>query len=173
MRIVVVCVLLASGTAAAQAPPLPDDLQRERPQRVERALAYPPQPVDRDLVAIRVPVVTDYRFLVDTRSIAIEPNGIIRFSVVTQSPAGARTVTYEGLDCPNRERRVYAYGRGDSGWAESRSSAWQPFSPRNQNYWAVLYNEIFCPEATPIASVREGVDALRFGAHPRALRPAN
>lgn len=172
MRFAAASALLASGAVLAQAPPALDGAERERPARAERPVAYPAAPADRDLLAVKLPVLTDFRFLVDTRSISIEPNGIVRFSIVTQSPAGARTVTYEGLDCPNRERRVYAYGRGNDGWAEAKPSEWQRFSPRNQNYWAVLYNEIFCPEATPVRSVREGIDALRLGAHPRASRSA-
>ena len=90
-------------------------------------------------------------------------DGVIRYTLVARSASGALNVSYEGIRCASRERRLYAFGREDKTWAPARSSDWTriSFSPHH----AALADEYFCPVRGAVRTADEAVSALKRGGH--------
>lgn len=172
-RVAALVLGAASGVAFGQANTLGVP-QGEPPKPWEEGgYTLPAPPREADLIEIRTSGAATFRFLIDRRSVAPADDGVVRYTVVAVSDAGARNVSYEGLRCATHERRVYAYGRGTDGWTPAHSSEWRLFPITSAAYYGVLYRDFFCPQTMPIRSAREGVDALVRGIHPRAAGTVN
>jgi len=86
---------------------------------------------------------------------------------VVQTQGGARNVTYEGLRCETKERRLYASGRPDGTWARSRNDEWRRIQNMATNrHHAALIFDYFCPSGAIVRDVAEARDALLRGGHP-------
>jgi len=160
---------LALWPLVALAQPRSDwEREQERLNWKERAIQLPAYPKPENLLEFYVSAGTDFRFFVDRQSISVGPDGVVRYTLVARSSAGAENVSYEGIRCAGGIFRVYALGKAGSAWAE-RESEWRPIQLKalqRQHY--ALWREYFCPLGVPITSVEEGIDALDRGGHPRA-----
>ena len=74
----------------------------------------PPWPNDADLVEFRISDHTSpFRHFIDTKSLSVDAQQIVRYTVVVKSGSGGSNVAYEGMRCtPNGSFRTYAYGSG-------------------------------------------------------------
>jgi hypothetical protein len=74
----------------------------------------PPWPKDADLVEFHTEgLATPFRYYIDTKSLSVDAQKIVRYTVVVESGSGARNVAHEGIRCtPNGQHRLYAYGVG-------------------------------------------------------------
>lgn len=128
------------------------------------SVAFPAYPREPDLIEFFVAATSAFRFFIDPASISVGNDGVVRYTLVARSAAGARNVSYEGMRCSTGEMRLYALGR-DGGWVKSAGD-WRAIAPRSVQRWHnALYREYFCPQKAPIASRREGIEALRRGGH--------
>ena len=111
---------------------------------------------------------TAFEHFVDGSSISVLDDGIVRFAVVVRT-ATAVNVSYEGYRCITRERRTYGRANRDGAWIAVKDASWVSVGPREvSGFRHELYWHYFCPGKRAISSVREGIDALRFGGHPDA-----
>lgn len=161
------CVLLfamgwaASGFALAD---FEDDYESKQWQEI--AVQLPVAPKSESLQSFYVSPTTDNRFLIDTATLTVGVDGVVRYVLVVETEGGARNVTFEGMRCVSRERRTYATGRRDGAWSKSRNNDWSRIQdvPTNRQH-AALFMEYFCPEGTIVRDVSEAVRALRQGGH--------
>ena len=157
-------LLLVAGCATQQMSDWERSNIEARP--AEESLVLPPYPAPGKLVAFSVADSGGFRFFIDAATLSVGSDGVVRYVMLARSPDGAHNVTFEGMRCAAGEYRIYALGRADGTWMESRS-AWRPLrgaAPRQ----AALYREYFCPQAQPIRDAAEGVRALQDGGHPFA-----
>ena len=168
----VATVVLAACTGASPITlgvPQGDD-PNDKPIEADR-FTLPQAPDRAQLLPFRVSIGAGAEYFVDPRSIEVSGDGVIRATIVARRPQAAEAVTYEGLRCVARERRIYAYGRADNSWVAAKPSEWRRMpAVRTADYASTLYSEFFCPRSTPIRSAREGIDALRRGGHSDASR---
>jgi hypothetical protein len=137
--------------------------------RREDKLALPPLPGDDNLLRVDIGGVSRNAFFVDPNSISIGEDWVIRYTSVIVSPSGARSVSYEGLDCARYEYKLYATGRADGSWSEVKQPEWRPIAFTEINrYRIVLFKDFFCPKKVPVRSAGEAIRALKSGAHSRA-----
>src|SRR3982074_2310115 len=68
----------------------------------------PPLPIYATRVKVAGPGITPLSFFIDKNSLSVGTDGVIRYTVVVKSPAGARNVNYEGIRCDNYNWRLYA-----------------------------------------------------------------
>lgn len=133
----------------------------------EEKYTLPAAPEMNTLIPFEVNVSNANRFFVDPASVSVGKDGVVRFTVVIESPGGARTVNYEGLRCKTRERRLYAFGQKDGTWVESQGSSWilmQKQQHKMHNaYPAVLAYDYFCLDLEPPPSAKVAVERLRSG----------
>lgn len=124
-------------------------------KEVEAQLPRAPQAAD--LVAFYVSPATDYRFSIDRKSISVGQDHVVRYTLVGISEQGARNVSYEGMRCDTREKKLYALGRPDGTWVKSRNNQWEAISELNANrQHAALAKDLICidgltpPDVKPI-----------------------
>jgi hypothetical protein len=135
----------------------------------ELPLQLPPAPKAGDLIEFDPGRPATLRFFVDSASLTVGTDGIVRFTVVVRGDGATSNVSYEGIRCRTRERKVYAYGRADGTWHAAQDPQWATIAGLSSDgHRFVLYNDYFCPARQIIATAREGMDALRRGGHPRA-----
>ena len=148
-----------------------DEDEREAKNWQESSVEMPVAPQSGSLLPFHVSAATDNQFFIDGASLVVGPDGVVRYVLVIQAAGGARNVSFEGIRCEARERRVYALGRLDGTWSPSRNEAWQRIRdvPANRHYTALFY-DYFCPGGTIVGSAAEARDALRRGGHPANRR---
>jgi hypothetical protein len=165
-RSLVLALALAfyASSAAAQWAGWDADFDEERKTWKEIQAKIPPFPAAQNLVEVDVGSATAHRFYIDTASVSMGEDGVMRYTVLIKAQGGAMNVSFEGMRCQTRERRIYALGRSDGTWTRARDSTWQRIVPRDlAPHRLVLYREFFCPEPTRPPTAKQAVDALRRG----------
>jgi len=131
----------------------------------EGNIVFPAYPADADLMDFSTSARAGHRYFIDAKSIAIGNDGIARFTVVIRTAGGATNVTYEGIRCVSREKRIYALGQKDRTWIEARRSHWEAIQPGRANeYQAILYADVFCIDGMLARSREAAIRSLRYGA---------
>lgn len=136
-----------------------------RPNRWEEAAwQLPLAPREDRLLSFYVSASTTNRFFVDGSSITVGPDGVVRYVLVIQGGQGARTVTFEGMRCETREKRIYSAGRADGSWSPVRKAEWSKVVEIQGNrYHAALFQEYFCPNGVIVRNADEALEAFRRG----------
>lgn len=158
---IILCAALIAPVSAEEEEPYNDGKWREN------EVALPAAPTAEGLHKFFVSAASENAFFVDLATLDVGSDGVVRYTLVVESPQGGRTVTYEGMRCETRERRIYAVGRRDGAWSKSRNESWSKIKdvPANRAQ-AALFLEYFCPGGVIVRDVREASDALRQGVHP-------
>jgi len=147
-----------------------DEFDNEKPW-VEQQTQLPPYPRTENLISFDVGPNTSNEHFVDTTSIKIGEDDVIRYSLVVQSSTGAMNVSYEGIRCETFERKLYALGRDDKTWAQPRISEWRRLDFVRQLYaQRELAKNLFCPHKQIVSSPEEAIRALKRGMHPQIFR---
>lgn len=135
----------------------------------ESEIQLPAAPRSETLLPFYVSASTENRFFIDASSLTVGADGVLRFVLVVLGGEGARNVTFEGMRCEAKERRLYASGRADGSWSKSRNNDWMRIRDAVANrHYATLYLDYFCPGGVIVRDAQEAVDALRRGGHPAA-----
>jgi hypothetical protein len=136
----------------------------------EQKWSLPDYPVMENLIGFDVGPTSSFRFFVDPASLSLGKDGVIRYTLVARSASGATNVSYEGLRCASRERRLYAFGRADKTWAQAKNSDWVRISSSISSslQHTVLADDFFCPARSVVRTAEEAVTALKSGGHARA-----
>lgn len=164
-----IVILTLVGQVAAQE--LPGDKKygeyfEEEKKWSEAETPLPDFPREQHLIEFDAGAATRNRYFIDGSTLSVGGDGVIRYAILVKTSGGAANVSYEGIRCDVRERKLFAVGRADNTWTASRAQNWQPI--RIGSYQAVLLREYFCPNKTAIIRPEEGVDALKRGGHPDA-----
>ena len=118
----------------------------EPPPWQEQAATVPAYPKDADLLPFPVdqPALSQ-TFSIDSKSLSVGADDVVRYSAMIASRSGARNVLFEGLRCASREFRTYAYGTAAREFLPAQSDQWRPISPHG---WAgfrnVLLRDYLC-----------------------------
>ncbi len=122
----------------------PNKVEDEGPWK-EAAITLPPYPRDRDLIRFEPTGQTTNRFYVDGSSLTVDPDKVIRFSMVIRSPEGASTETYSGVNCRPGEWKDYAVGRDGERWELNRDPQWRKIEDKGiNNYQYTLAAQNLC-----------------------------
>ncbi len=163
--------VLMPPSAFAQQQKFEYEFDHEKPW-VELQAQLPPSPNPDNLLQFDAGPASTNLHYVDGASISVGEDGVVRFSLVVKSPAGAMNVSYEGIRCQIHEKRTYAYGRNDGTWSRARNSQWIDLESIAQNYpHRALARYFFCPLGIHmVRDEEEAIQALKAGIHPRAVR---
>ncbi len=171
MKILISLIIgLSLLTACAAKKEFKDEFD-EKQNWTEQLSQLPAYPDDSNLIAFDAGSLTDYQHFIDTTSISVGQDGVIRFTLVTQSSAGAMNISYEGIRCETNERKLYAIGRDDKTWSRPRISEWQPLGFVRQFYaQRELSKNLFCPHKRIVKNREEAIRVLKNGVHPSLFR---
>jgi len=162
-------VLTAQAAGQANLQKSDWELEQERRDLKESALRLPAYPKADGLIGFFVSGATSFRFFIDPASLSLEPDGVVRYTLIARSPSGVANVSYEGIRCATGSYKVFAHGN-DGRWTV-RQSEWRDIEPRDIQRWHnELRSQYFCPNRATISSAQEGLDALRRGGHPSVAR---
>lgn len=151
-RLSAVAVIAALGLAAANVQALAQGVDNEPPSieaEKELPVELPALPKDEDLRSFYVSPTSMHVFSIDLSSLSVGTDGIVRYTLVSRSQAGAVNISHEGIRCETGERKSYAFGRSGGEWVRSQRSGWQPLrnAAANRQYMA-LANDYFCQGRT-------------------------
>jgi len=160
--LVFACAAAATLPASAQSNVDANIDDREKSWK-EIAIQIPAAPAEADLLPFAVGPTATQRYAIDAKSVSVGSDGVVRYTVVTTSPAGARNVSYEGIRCKSRERKTYAFGHADGSWGRSRRDEWLPMigSDRPAPHQAALAEDYFCKDDMVAGKAEEIVQRLR------------
>lgn len=104
------------------------------------------------------------QFFIDTKSLSIAEDGSFRYTLVAKSKAGAISTSYEGMRCETLEKRLFAFGRKDGSWSESRNHDWTSISSTDSNrHQSVLAWDYVCSYRRIVGNVDNIVQRIRKG----------
>ena len=136
-----------------------DGGEGSRPEQAAE-VNFPPFPQADNLIPFSVSATTENKFMIDGESLSVSPDRVVSYTLVIESPAGARNITYEAMRCATAERRLYAIGRSDGTWSKARGDQWQRIQESTLNrHYAALFGEYFC---TIGVILRDAEDARRI-----------
>lgn len=143
-----------------------DDEGEVAKQWQEGDFLFPGAPRQESLREFYVGAATGNRFFIDVSSLSVGRDDVVRYTLVVLSPEGARNVSFEGMRCGTKERKIYASGRSDGAWSKARLSQWSKIQEVYGNrHHAALFLEYFCPGGVIVSSAEQASEALRNGAH--------
>ncbi len=172
VRAAVTIALLASAAAASYAWSRPEETADDQNKQWEEAAIQLPQaPKPENLLPFYVSATTSYSFAIDSQSLTVGPDGVIRYTLVASSDAGAKNVSYEGIRCESYEKKLYAFGQPDGTWSLSRRDQWERISTHVTNrQHAALVKDYFCLEKTISGKAEEIIKRIRYN---KTLAPQN
>jgi hypothetical protein len=163
MKFLPLFLALFCGQAAAAEVLNPDFVEDTKPWE-EIAASLPAYPKNDNLVAFNVSSATSNTFMIDAASVSVGADRVVRYTVVIESPRGARTVNYEGLRCDPAEYKIYGFGQADGKWSENKRAKWEPFKQRSLlSYHKALFEDHFCHDGIAIHKAEEGIRNLKRG----------
>ncbi|MDR0701612.1 MAG: CNP1-like family protein [Azoarcus sp.] len=168
MKIAPVCLALALAPLAGWAQ---DDGEGEAGETWREAeYTLPARPDERKLRAFNVDTHPAGRFLLDSASLSIGKDGVVRYVLVTRGGAGTSVTTFEGIRCDTGESRLYASLERDGSWRTLGNSVWRALaSGRSSNIFgysgndprATLANDYLCDGGAPARTPEEILARLR------------
>lgn len=133
----------------------------------EIEVQLPDSPKPENLLPFYVSAATENKFFVDGSTLKVGSDGVVRYVLLVVSPQGVKNVTFEGMRCETRERRIYASGRSSGKWSKARNNEWVRIQEASANrQHAVLFQDYFCPFGIMVRDAAEARNALVLGGHP-------
>ena len=164
MKILPALLLILPLTAYAEWGEFDFEFENEKPW-VELAAQLPPTPKAENLVEFNVSSATRHKHFVDTASISVGEDKIVRYTVVIEAAGGAKNVSFEGMRCETGERRLYAYGHPDGTWSKARNAGWEAIKFRSLlSYQKALFEDHFCPDGINVRNAGAAVRSLQRAA---------
>ena len=164
MKNLFVLFLLLPLSAHAEWGTFDFEFENDKPW-VELVTQLPAYPKTENLIPFNVSSVTRNQHFVDTASISVGDDRVVRYTVVIQTVGGASNVNFEGIRCDTGERRIYAYGHPDSTWSRARNAAWEEIKLRSLlSYQKALYEDHFCPNGLRVKDKAEAIANLQRAA---------
>jgi hypothetical protein len=156
------CLLAFTAAGALAQSTFEEDFDNREKSWKEIAVQLPAPPVDDNLVPFDVGPTVSLASAIDAKSLSIGADGVVRYTLVTKSQGGAKNVSYEGIRCESKEKKLYAFGHADGSWGRSRRDGWEPLkSDRVSLQQVALASDYFCRDGTVAGGVAEILQHMR------------
>ena len=140
-----------------------EDFEDEYKPWTEVAVQLPPPPHVKDLLPIYVSATATQSFAIDSKSLTVGADGVIRYTMVATSPGGAKNISYEGIRCRSFEKKIYAFGQADGSWSRSRRNQWERIVQNAANrQHAILAKDYFCQSLTVADNAKKMLERIRW-----------
>jgi hypothetical protein len=151
------------ATAALSVPALSwaDDDANKPPPEIEWQL--PAAPAAADMLPFFQNPITKQWFAIDAKSLSVDKDEVVRYTIIGTSRGGAKNISYEGIRCSTFEKRLYAVGQDDGTWTKARDSEWQPIPTSGTNkQQADLATNFLCSGTTIAGTTKQILQNLRY-----------
>jgi len=123
----------------------------------------PAAPQAEDLLPFYTSITTGQSFAIDAKSLTVDKDGIIRYTMVGTSAGGARNVSYEGIRCATMEKKLFAFGHADGSWAKARDPQWDAIPTKGANLQhANLATDYLCKNSLSPGKTAQILSDLRY-----------
>lgn len=123
----------------------------------------PAYPRPENLVAFEAAKTSGHRFFVDSQSLSLGEDGVVRYVLVIKTAGGATNVTFEDIRCDMRQQKYYAIGQAGGGWTRARNPQWRRIGAQEQSQHGALHDEYFCTEGNQAATPQRVIQRLKHG----------
>jgi hypothetical protein len=129
----------------------------------EIAIQLPAAPQAENLLPFYVSATATQSFAIDAKSLTVGSDGVIRYTLVSTSPDGAKNISYEGIRCRSFEKKIYAIGQPDGSWSRSRRDQWERIA-QNVSYrqHSTLAKDYFCRNLTVAGKPGKMLERIRW-----------
>lgn len=122
----------------------------------------PPYPKAENQQDFYVSGIAGNHYFVDKTTLDMGTDGVVRYVLTIKARGGATNVSFEGIRCATRERKIYAIGHTDGSWSRARDSKWQPIASTSQlSYHRALADEYLCPQGEMVRSPQQALRNMR------------
>lgn len=167
--LVALSAMLMAPPAIAQWKDWDYELDQEKKSWQELQAQIPSYPKPGNLLRFDAGANTANVFFVDSASVSVGDDGVVRYTLMIKTGGGATNVSFEGIRCDTRELKIYAFGRPNSDWSRARDTRWREIMFREiNNHHLTLFREHFCPTRKTIATVAQILQTLKYGPPPRS-----
>jgi len=168
LLLIIVAAFVADPVLAEDSTIYPDALGDYAPTRKDKwkesQVVVPVYPREEHLLNVPLPDSHNLKLYLDEHSISRLPDGAIRFSLVVESPSGARNVFYDGIRCETREYKTYAYGTVDGKFQQVHGSVWREFPDYETNaFRKYLSRHIVCDGHNSARLPQEIIRLIKYG----------
>jgi hypothetical protein len=139
-----------------------EDFEDESKTWQEVAIQLPAALQAENLLPFYVSATATQSFAIDAKSLTVGSDGVIRYTLVAASPAGAKNISYEGIRCRSFEKKIYAIGQPDGSWSRSRRDQWERIAQNAANrQHSTLAKDYFCRSLTVAGKPEEMLERIR------------
>lgn len=131
----------------------------DNPDWQETEVPAPPKFDPNRRIAIDMPPYVSMQFGVDPGTLAITPDGIVRYVMVAMSPSGSLNAFYEGIRCNTGEVKTYARANANGFWTIVKEPEWRGLDDRQPSKHALALARQGACEGN--ASANSAADILR------------
>ncbi|MBI5751056.1 MAG: CNP1-like family protein [Hydrogenophilales bacterium] len=168
-RLVILCLMNAPALAGWGDFDYDFDADNKPWKEVQAQL--PAYPKLEEALPFFVSSASDNEFFIDPKSVSVGEDDTVRYTLIIKSVTGVLNVSFEGIRCGTREKKLYAFGRQDGAWSRNKYAKWEAVKYKDVNrQHHMLYDDFFCPNTLIAKDAAEAVNALKSGIHPRAVR---
>lgn len=161
--LVVVAAMLGVVGAAESQSRLDEDFDDENKPWQEITIQFPTAPQTANLLPFYVSATATQSFAIDAKSLTVGSDGVIRYTLVIDSPGGAKNITYEGIRCGSFEKKIYAIGQPDGSWSRSRRNQWERIVQNAANrQHATLAKDYFCQNLVVAGDAKQMIERIRW-----------
>lgn len=130
----------------------------------EREASLPDYPDEADLVAIQgASEFQNYQYLIDVKNLRVDPDGVVRYTMVISAPGGSQNVFFEGLKCDSQEYKTYAYGNAGR-FIKKETLSWLPVRSLSvMGYTRSLARNYFCNNLGELLKRHEIIQNIKYG----------
>jgi len=173
--VILVCSLLLAKSAIADVWDKLNSSEYQLNEGVEEYVwkegesSLPDYPREQDLVDIAGPAnYANYRYRIDTKTLTVGVDGVIRYSLLIHSSSGVDNVFYDGIRCNSNQLKNYAYGstnkQGEKVFVAKKNTSWQAFKSRGvMAYGPVLVKNYFCNYDGALLKRHEIIQNIKYG----------
>lgn len=164
----VVALAMLTGATSPQWRDWDYDFDQDVKPWKEIEAKIPGYPKPESLLPFEAGAPAEHHYFIDAPSVSIGEDRVVRYTLVVKAAGGATNVTFEGMRCETNEQKIYAVGRANGNWVRARKPQWRRVGYQNVNrHHGVLYKDFLCSGRLPVASEREVLQRLKYGAPAR------
>ncbi|MDI1247114.1 MAG: CNP1-like family protein [Rhodoferax sp.] len=153
------CLLLSLACCAlgvqAQVP-------ADNPDWQESTAPAPPRFDPKQLLDVDMPPYVSMKFGIDPTTLAVTPDGIVRYVVVATSPGGSVSAFFEGIRCATGEVKSYARSSANGVWTLVKATEWRGLNDKQPSKHALaLARQGVCEGNTTAGSAADILRRLK------------
>lgn len=128
----------------------------------ESVVTLPAAPAKENLLSFNQNSSGTMKFALDAKSLTVEKDEVVRYTLVITSSAGASNVSYEGIRCKTMEKKSYAFGQADNNWSVAKRDAWEAIADGRMNRQHItLAQDFFCDGSRVAGKAETIIERIR------------